>query len=86
MLGYKIKRTLEPFNPELINERNVIIAQDKSVVQGTIMIDDYEENLNNFNGIKICYAQPWNKEKSTYLLRTSDWNKLREMVSIIPLN
>lgn len=62
MLGYKIKRTLEPFNHELINERNVIIAQDKSVVRGTIMIDDYEENLNNFNGIKVCYSQPWNKK------------------------
>lgn len=85
-LGYKIKKTLEPFNSELINERNVIIAQDKSVVQGTIMIDDYEKNLNDFNGIKVCYAQPWNKENGDYLLRTSDWNKIKEMIEIIPFN
>lgn len=86
MLGYKIKRTLEPFNPKFINARNVIIAQDKSVVRGTIMIDDYEENLDNFNGIKVCYSQPWNKKRSAYLLRTSDWNKLKEMIETIPFN
>ena len=85
-LGYKIKKTLEPFNPELINERNVIIARDKSIVQGTIMIDDYEENLNNFNGIKVCYAQPWNEKRSNYLLRTSDWNKIKGMIETIPFN
>lgn len=85
-LGYKIKKTLEPFNPKLINERNIIIAQDKSVVQGTIMIDDCEENLDNFNGIKVCYAQPWNKERSNYLLRTSDWNKIKGMIKTIPFN
>lgn len=85
-LGYKIRKTLEPFNPELINERNIIIAQDKSVVQGTVMIDDCEENLNNFNGIKVCYAQPWNKERGAYLLRTSSWNKLKGMIEAIPFN
>lgn len=85
-LGYKIYKTLEPFNPEFINERNIIIARDKSIVQGTIMIDDYEENLNNFNGIKVCYAQPWNEKRSNYLLRTSDWNKIKGMIETIPFN
>lgn len=85
-LGYKIKKTLEAFNPKLINERNVVIAQDKSVVRGTIMIDDYEENLNNFNGVKVCYSQPWNRERNAYLLRTSDWNKLKGMIETIPFN
>ena len=82
MLGYKIKRTLEPFNPELINERNVIIAQDKSVVQGTIMIDDCVKNLYNFNGNRICYAQPWNQHYGGSL-RFSDWDKINEAIQAI---
>lgn len=61
-LGYKIRKALEPFNPELINERNVIIAQDKSAIMGDAMIDDCVDNLNNFNGLRICFAQPWNRE------------------------
>ena len=62
MLGYKIKRTLDSFNSELINERNIIIAQDKSAIMGDAMIDDCIDNLVNFNGTRICYAQPWNRE------------------------
>ena len=75
MLGYKIKRTLESFNPELINERNIVVTQDKSIIRGTIMIDDYGENLNNFNGIRICYSQPWNKDYQG-AFRYNDWNKI----------
>lgn len=62
MLGYKIKRTLDSFNSELINERNIIIAQDKSAIMGDAMIDDCIDNLDNFNGLCICFAQPWNRE------------------------
>lgn len=62
MLGYKIRKTLEAFNPELINERNVVIAQDKSIICGDLMIDDCVGNLIKFNGVRICYAQPWNRE------------------------
>lgn len=61
LLSYKIKRTLESFNPNLINERNVIIAQDKSIIRGDVMIDDCIDNLCSFDGLPICYAQPWNK-------------------------
>lgn len=81
MLGYKIRKTLEPFNPELINERNVIIAQDKSAIMGDIMIDDFVENLVDFNGVRICYAQPWN-EKYIDIFRYNDWNKINSIVEL----
>lgn len=79
MLGYKIKRTLEPFNPELINERNVVITQDKSAIMGDVMIDDCVDNLINFGGVRICYSQPWNKnwEKS---FRYNNWNDIDSVV------
>lgn len=82
MLGYKIKRTLEPFNPELINERNIIIAQDKSVIMGDAMVDDCVDNLVNFKGARICFAQPWNKDYGGSL-RFSDWNKINEAINAI---
>lgn len=79
-LGYKIKKTLEPFNPKLINERNVIIAQDKSVIMGNIMIDDFPENLYSFDGTRICYAQPWNQDFNGSF-RFSDWDEINEAVN-----
>lgn len=78
-LGYKIRKTLEPFNPELINERNVIITQDKSTIMSDVMIDDCVDNLVNFKGTRICYAQPWNKnwEKA---FRYNNWNDIDSVV------
>lgn len=81
-LGYKIKKTLEHFNPELINERNIIIAQDKSTIMGDVMIDDCIDNLVNFEGARICYAQPWNQHYGGSL-RFSDWDKINEVVGTI---
>ena len=81
MLGYKIRKTLEAFNPELINERNVIIAQDKSVIIGDVMVDDCIDNLINFGGVRICYAQPWNKNfKDAF--RYNDWNIINDIVQV----
>lgn len=78
-LGYKIRKTLEPFNPELINERNVIIAQDKSTIMGDVMIDDCVDNLKDFNGLRICYAHPWNAHCGD-MERIDDWNLIDELV------
>ena len=82
MLGYKIRKTLESFNHELVNERNIVITQDKSIIRGDLMIDDCVDNLVNFNGARICYAQPWNKDYGGSL-RFSDWNKINEAINAI---
>lgn len=81
MLGYKIKRTLAPFNSELINERNIIIAQDKSIINGDLMIDDCVDNLYNFNGVCVCYKQPWNQDY-TGGYRFNKWNLINDIVQI----
>lgn len=81
MLGYKICKTLEPFNSDLINERNIIVAQDKSIITGDVMIDDCIDNLNSSSAFPICFAQPWNKE---YLGdRTSSWEEIKEIVDTV---
>ena len=79
MLGYKIRKTLEPFNHEPVNERNIVITQDKSIIHGDAMIDDCVDNLENFNKIKICYAQPWNEHYNGFF-RLNDWNKIDEVI------
>ena len=81
LLSYKIKRTLEPFNSELINERNIVITQDKSIIRGDLMIDDFVGNLVEFNGVRICYPQPWN-EKYIGVFRYNDWNKINSIVEV----
>lgn len=79
MLGHKIKRTLDSFNSELINERNIIIAQDKSAIMGDAMIDDCIDNLEKFKKVRICFTQPWNDNYSGFF-RLNDWNKINEVV------
>lgn len=78
MLGYKIRKTLEPFNPEFINEKNVIVTQNKSIINANIMIDDNPSNLDYFNGVKICYTQPWSRDYSSY--NTDRWDKINDIV------
>ena len=81
-LGYKINKTLEPFNPKLVNEHNVVIAQNKSVIMGDVMIDDYISNLIAFSGTRICYSQPWNKYYGGSF-RFSNWDKINETINAI---
>lgn len=79
MLGYKLNKTLEAFSPDLINERNVIVAQDKTAIHGDIMIDDCIDNLNSHTAFPICFAQPWNKDWKED--RTNDWEEIDKIVS-----
>lgn len=79
MLGYKLNKTLVAFNPVLINERNVIVAQDKTAIHGDIMIDDCVDNLNSHTAFPICFAQPWNKDWKED--RTNNWEEIDKIVS-----
>ena len=71
-LGYKIRKTLKAFYG-LINESQVIVARNKSMIQGDVLIDDCIDNLNAFNGITVCYPQPWNTKYGGY--RNNCWSK-----------
>src|SRR5699024_3865375 len=79
MLGYKIRKTLETFDSILVNQLNVIVAQDKSAIQGHIMIDDCIDNLYAFSKVRICYDQPWNEDYPG-AFRFYDWNKINEVI------
>ena len=80
-LGYKINRTLKQFNPSLIGEKNIIVAQDKSIIMGDVMIDDYVNNLTSFSGEKICFSQPWNRNYQG--IRSRSWSVINSLINKI---
>lgn len=59
-LGYKIRKVLENFNKNLINQSNIIICYNKGMIKGNIRIDDGIHNLYN-DSINILFDQPWNQ-------------------------
>lgn len=49
-------------------------------MEGDIMIDDGLHNLEKFNGLKICFEQPWN-EGFTDGFRTSNYDEILQLVA-----
>lgn len=52
---------------------DVIVAHDKSLVKGDILIDDSIANCDNFSGQSILFAQPWNVNNVTGYYRADNW-------------
>ena len=86
-MGYKLNKFISAFNPKYINESNIIIAQHKNMIKGDILIDDCVENLEHFDGGKICFAQPWNEEWNYEQghggMRYNDWGKIDTIINEI---
>ena len=59
-LHKKIKNHINAFHSQFINQSKVIICQDKHLIKGDYLVDDYIGNLLDFPNKKICFAQPWN--------------------------
>lgn len=67
--------------------KDYIEARDKSLIRGSLMIDDGLHNLKGFEGIRILFAQPHNFNEffslsSTDIIRTNDWSNLFENIWI----
>lgn len=52
---------------------DVIVAHDKSIIKGDILIDDNIKNCESFSGKSILFAQPWNKTSSYTFFRADGW-------------
>lgn len=52
---------------------DVVVAHDKSIIMADIMIDDNIDNLNQFDGLKILFAQPWNHVPVGNYFRADNW-------------
>lgn len=79
MLGYKIKRTLSAFDSKIINERNIIVAQDKRAIKADVRIDDNPTNL-SVESCNVLIAQPWNKKSILHNFRTNNWCEIDKKI------
>jgi len=82
-LGYKIRKTLENFNSNLLNKNNVIVCYDKGVIKGDIRIDDGFHNLYT-DSLNILFNQPWNQNiKSLFpsYIRMNNWEEIEEYLN-----
>lgn len=79
-LGLKIRNVLKAFDG-VLTDRNVIVAQNKSLILGDVMIDDNIENLKTCRcPHKILFKQPWNSHKRTTFVSTDDWYSIPYML------
>ena len=78
-LYYKIRKILSYFNPKYLTEYNIIITQNKAIVNGDLLIDDCISNLVAFPRLTICWDQNWNKEFETPF-RASNWRELDKIL------
>ncbi len=61
-LYYKIKKLKSFFTENLIDDSNIIVAQNKNLIYGDILIDDAIHNLVSTKAFPICFSQPWNHQ------------------------
>lgn len=57
---------------------DVVIAHDKSLVRGDLMIDDYPKNLDDFDGPAILFDAPYNRASEH--VRAVGWDRVVELV------
>ena len=71
---------LEEFTNKIgLNFSNIIIAENKGLVMGDVLVDDYVWNLNKFRGsVKILYKRSWSRPDllKGCCYEASDWEQV----------
>lgn len=67
---------------DFIPSKDVICINDKSLLRGDVLIDDYHENLRKFQGVRILKNAPYNKDCDDvcYHFRADNWKIIYEIV------
>lgn len=62
----------------VLDESEIVVARNKSLLRPAPIVDDYEENLRQFGVNRILFSQPWNANapKETFDYRVDGWNQL----------
>ena len=79
-LAPKIHRLLSFFDDDVINDSNIIIAKDKHMISGNVLIDDGPHNLAKTYANTIQYYQPWNESCNCGHFIAKDWSIVYEYV------
>ena len=72
----KFKRCLFKYF-DFLTYKNIIITYNKQLLNLDVMIDDYENNLEGGNFVRILFSTPYNKNKKTCAhFRVNSWNEI----------
>jgi len=66
----------------LTDLNDLIVAQDKSLVQGQVLIDDGAHNIETFPGYALLYKAPHN-EQFVWPFRADDWAEVIDQIDEI---
>ena len=68
---------------DFLTPKNVICINNKSLLKGHILFDDYHENLRNFGGIKVLRNKPYNKncDEECFHFRVDSWEEFYILVN-----
>lgn len=61
------------------DRKDIVLATDKTLVKGNILIDDATHNLTTFPLKTLCFSRPWNRRWSGP--RVDSWEAVPEMVA-----
>lgn len=79
--GPKLKRCLFKYFP--VKMEDVIIANQKGLIQGDVMIDDGPHNLLEFSGERVLFTAPHNRlynEQKDNMTRVNNWTEAYEYI------
>lgn len=79
-LPYKFAKCLFEHFPYLTKE-NIIITYNKSLIKVDLLLDDGEHNLKNFEGIKVIFDAPYNRNCTCADYRVATWKEFYILVS-----
>lgn len=68
---------------DFLSPKNLICINDKSLLKGDILFDDYHENLHYFSGIKVLRNKPYNINIDTPYVdfRVDTWEEFYKIVT-----
>jgi 5'(3')-deoxyribonucleotidase len=67
---------------DFLTPKDIICINNKSLLKGDVLFDDYHENLRNFSGIKVLRNKPYNINVDTPYVdfRVDDWSEFYEII------
>lgn len=76
----KMTKMILKYMPEWFDYKNLIIAYNKGMIIGDVLIDDYVNNLSSFRGKRILLNKSYNNNVSTDIIVVNDWDSIVDVL------
>lgn len=80
-LGF-LNNPARPHDPIPMNDKDIVIASDKSLIIGDVEIDDYPENFSD-GKVHILMDQPWNRDYIGDAFRVYRWMEAMNLLGAL---